>query len=106
MVTWLPEGKNGFNHSNYKGLNVNRIEVTLAAKWLQKVTWREYMHEKIVDIQNAFWKAYKEFLANRDVRQYEKTINTLFEKYRNDDLMAQFCEGLISTWAPIIYGRR
>ncbi len=61
------------------------------------------MHEKIVDIQNAFWKAYKDFLTNRDVRQYENTINTLFEKYRNDELMSQFCEGLICTWAPIIY---
>lgn len=62
------------------------------------------MHEKIVDIQNSFWKAYKDFLQSKDVREYEKSINTLFEKYRNNELMAQFCEGLISAWAPIIYG--
>lgn len=62
------------------------------------------MHEKIVDIQNSFWKAYKDFLQSKDVREYEKSINTLFERYRNDELMAQFCEGFINAWAPIIYG--
>ncbi len=46
------------------------------------------MHEKIVDIQNAFWKAYKDFLKDMDVKQYEQSVNALFEKYRNDRPMA------------------
>ncbi len=61
------------------------------------------MHEKIVDIQNAFWKAYKDFLKDMDVKQYEQSVNALFEKYRNDKPMAQFCEDLIKAWVPIVF---
>lgn len=62
------------------------------------------MHEKISNIQNAFWKAYKDFLQTMDVKQYNDAIDTLLEKHRHDRTMINFCQALCVAWTPIING--
>lgn len=60
------------------------------------------MHEKIADIQNSFWKAYKNFIKTKDMRQYNADTDAIFERYKNDGIMLNFCKGLIVAWCPVI----
>ncbi|MEY8495783.1 hypothetical protein AALC16_22645 [Lachnospiraceae bacterium 29-91] len=60
------------------------------------------MHEKIADIQNSFWKAYKDFMKTKDMRQYNTDTDAIFERYKSDGIMLNFCKGLIVAWCPVI----
>lgn len=62
------------------------------------------MHEKICDIQNAFWKAYKDFSETKDMRKYNNDVDALIEKYRHDGILLNFCQNLALTWTPVING--
>ena len=60
------------------------------------------MHEKIVDIQNSFWKAYKDFIKTNDMCQYNDDLKIITSKYKGDKVMFNFCFNLLCSWAPII----
>lgn len=62
------------------------------------------MHEKIKDIQNAVWKAYTDFRASGDMRQYNKDVQDIIRKYDDDKPMLNFAQNIIISWAPIING--
>lgn len=62
------------------------------------------MHEKISDIQNSFWNAYKDFMRTKDMKKYNGDINAVLEKYRHDRTMLNFCQGLSVSWTPVING--
>lgn len=60
------------------------------------------MHEKIKDIQNAVWKAYKDFRESGDMRQYNKDVQDIVRKYADYKPMLNFAQNIIISWAPII----
>lgn len=60
------------------------------------------MHEKIVDIQNSFWKAYTDFRKSKDMKQYNIDTQKICERYKFDPPMLLFCQNVIFAWAPVI----
>lgn len=60
------------------------------------------MHEKITDIYNSVWKAYKAFLKNGDVKAYTEQAGGIVRHYGNDPLMRQFAENLTISMVPVI----
>lgn len=65
------------------------------------------MHEKLTDIQNAFWKAYKDFKETKDMRQYNMDMDKILDKYKRDKKeLFDFCVSLKFAWTPIINGMK
>ena len=62
------------------------------------------MHEKITDIQNLFWTAYRRFSQTRDMGQYNADVKKIMEKYAWDPPLREFCEDLIWSWGKLING--
>lgn len=60
------------------------------------------MHEKITDIQNSFWKAYKDFRENQDYEQYNTSVKAIAKKYQSDKKMLDFIKSLLIAWTPVI----
>lgn len=60
------------------------------------------IHEKISDIQNSVWKAYKDFRSSGDMRQYNKDVQAIVRKYADDKPILNFAQNIIISWAPII----
>lgn len=63
------------------------------------------MEEKIENvkyIQNTLWKIYKEFLDDRNVKEYTRKASELVHLYDGNKEMLLFCQNLIITWTPII----
>lgn len=60
------------------------------------------MHEKICDIQNGFWKAYKDFMKSGDMKKYNEDLDIIFGKYENDGYMLNFCKSLLIAWTPVV----
>ena len=60
------------------------------------------MHEKITDIQNSFWKAYKGFLKHKNMDQYMDELCKIKEKYRHDPVMLRFYKNLACSWSPVM----
>lgn len=60
------------------------------------------MHESIQTIQNSLWKYYKQFLQDKDMELYNRSIQNLSDQFKLDPVMHSFCMNLIITWAPII----
>lgn len=67
------------------------------------------MQEKIEDIkniQNTIWAMYKDFLANHDMKAYNRKMRDLSKKYseKGDQQLISFVQGAFITWCPIING--
>lgn len=60
------------------------------------------MHEKITDIQNLFWKAYKNYKDTGSMSQYNADVDEIIKRYRDDNTMLNFCKNLAISWAPVI----
>ena len=60
------------------------------------------MEEDIKNIQNRFWKIYKKFTSDKNMREYNKSVKELVMEYRDDEFLFPFCQNLAITWAPII----
>lgn len=60
------------------------------------------MHEKITDIQNLFWKAYKNYKDTGSMSQYNADVDEIIKRYRDDHAMLNFCKNLAISWAPVI----
>lgn len=61
------------------------------------------MHEKLMDIQNSFWRAYMTLLRSGDRRGYETGVDAIVQKYSDGDMRC-FCEGLKNSWEVVICG--
>lgn len=60
------------------------------------------MHEKITDIQNSFWKAYKDFRQNQDYKQYNASVKAIAKKYQSDKVLLDFIKYLSISWTIVI----
>ena len=60
------------------------------------------LHEKIADVQNVMWAAYKEFLKEYDARPINDAAKRLEEKYRLDDTVMQFIWYEKAKWAMVV----
>lgn len=60
------------------------------------------MHEKLMDIQNSFWRAYKDFSETKDMGRWNKDLGALAGKYNGDRLMFGFVKWLAFAWSPIV----
>lgn len=60
------------------------------------------MHEKIKDIQNDFWAAYKRFQRDADMARYNEDLEKIMKKNIHDPVMREFCEDLSWSWAKLI----
>ena len=64
------------------------------------------MHEKIADIQNSFWKAYKNFKDTKDMTKYNEDIEKITDRYQYHGQLTVFCFNMACAWAPIINGMK
>ncbi len=55
-------------------------------------------------IQNTVWKMYKDFLADHDMREYNRKMGELAKEYQNkgDGQLLSFCQNILISWAPVI----
>ena len=60
------------------------------------------IHNKVVDIQNAMWAAYKEALDSCSARPINDAAKRLVEKYRMDDTVMQFIWYEKAKWAIVV----
>ncbi len=62
--------------------------------------------EEIKNIQNTIWAMYKSYLADHDMKEYNRKMGELSREYskKGDRQLLDFCNGLLITWAPIIRG--
>lgn len=63
---------------------------------------QKYNHEDIVNIQNALWVLYKDFLADKDLSRYKDRADALVNEYEGQ--MKVFAYNLVSVWLPVIDG--
>ncbi|MCU6748566.1 hypothetical protein OCV51_13035 [Faecalicatena acetigenes] len=60
------------------------------------------LHEKIADVQNVMWAAYKEFLKAYDAHPINDAAKRLEEKYKTDDMVMQFVWYEKAKWAMVV----
>lgn len=60
------------------------------------------MEEDIKNIQNEFWRCYKEFIKDKDMNKYNKNIQELINMYKDNKLLLLFCQDIAFAWAPVI----
>lgn len=60
------------------------------------------LHEKITDVYNTMWSAYKKYLDDGHVRHINEIASELEEKYRDDKVVLQFIWYQKASWsAPV-----
>lgn len=64
------------------------------------------LHEKISDVQNTMWAAYKEFLKYYNARPINVAARMLEEKYETDSTIIQFIWYEKAKWAVVVSGIR
>lgn len=57
------------------------------------------LHEKISDVYNTMWAAYKKFLEDGGVRHINDAAYSLEEKYQGDNTVMQFIWYQKSSWS-------
>ncbi len=64
----------------------------------------EKRHKEITHIQNMIWAMYKDFLADHDMREYNRKMGELAKEYQNkeDGQLLSFCQNILISWAPVI----
>lgn len=60
------------------------------------------LHEKITDVYNTMWVAYKKYLKDRSVRHINSAADALEEKYRNDKVVLQFIWYQKTSWSVVV----
>lgn len=60
------------------------------------------LHEKITDVYNTMWAAYKRYLEDGHVRHINDAASDLEEKYQEDKTVLQFIWYQKASWsAPV-----
>lgn len=57
------------------------------------------LHEKIADVYNTMWAAYKRYLEDGHVRHINDAASDLEEKYQEDKTVLQFIWYQKTSWA-------
>ena len=60
------------------------------------------LHEKVTDVYNTMWAAYKKYLDDGHVRHINDAASELEKKYREDKVVLQFIWYQKASWAGII----
>ena len=60
------------------------------------------MNNDIKDIYNTLAVIYNDFMKDLDIERYTNRAAELSKKYKNNNLMSNFCDCLIITWTPVI----
>lgn len=60
------------------------------------------LHEKIADVYNTMWSAYKKYLDDGHVRHINDTASDLEEKYQDDKTVLQFIWYQKASWSAVI----
>ena len=60
------------------------------------------LHEKIADVYNTMWAAYKEYLGDGSARHINDVAYSLEEKYKDDKAVMQFIWYQKTSWAAPI----
>lgn len=60
------------------------------------------LHEKITDVYNTMWAAYKKYLEDGHVRHINDAASDLEEKYQDNKTVLQFIWYQKASWAGIV----
>lgn len=60
------------------------------------------LHEKIADVYNTMWAAYKRYLDDGHVRHINDAASDLEEKYQDNKTVLQFIWYQKASWAGIV----
>ena len=60
------------------------------------------LHEKVTDVYNTMWAAYKKYLDDGHVRHINDAASDLEMKYQDDKAVLQFIWYQKASWAGII----
>ena len=60
------------------------------------------MHEKIQDVMNTLWSAYKKCATTGNTKQSNEIIGRLLKKYRRTPLFGPFASAMAMAWVPVI----
>ena len=60
------------------------------------------LHEKIADVYNTMWAAYKKYLDDGHVRHINDATSDLEEKYQDNKTVLQFIWYQKASWAGIV----
>ena len=60
------------------------------------------LHEKIADVYNTMWEAYKKYLDDGHVRHINDAASDLEKKYRDNKVVLQFIWYQKTSWSGIV----
>ena len=60
------------------------------------------LHEKIADVYNTMWAAYKEYMDDGSARHINCAADRLEKKYQDDNTVNQFIWYQRASWAGIV----
>ena len=60
------------------------------------------LHEKIADVYNTMWAAYKKYLDDGHVRHINDAASDLEKKYQEDKVVLQFIWYQKTSWSGIV----
>lgn len=60
------------------------------------------MEKEIQYIQNELWRLYKAFVSGGSMKEYNRGVQRLSGRYKGDEILLNFCQNLIISWAPIM----
>lgn len=60
------------------------------------------LHEKIADVYNTMWAAYKKYLGDGHVRHINDAASDLEKKYQEDKVVLQFIWYQKASWSGIV----
>lgn len=60
------------------------------------------LHEKIADVYNTMWAAYKKYLDDGQMRHINDAASDLEKKYQEDKVVLQFIWYQKASWSGIV----
>lgn len=60
------------------------------------------LHEKIAEVYNTMWAAYKKYLDDGHVRHINDAVSDLEEKYQDNKTVLQFIWYQKASWSGIV----
>lgn len=60
------------------------------------------MQDKITDIQNRMWKAYKDCLSHKDFRRLDSDLHLIINEFKQDKDLYDFTVGLGIAYEEIL----
>lgn len=60
------------------------------------------LHEKITDVYNTMWAAYKKYFDDGHVRHINDAASDLEEKYQDDKTILQFIWYQKASWSGVV----